>query len=154
MNAADLVRRLIDRHLMIVTAESCTGGMLAAALTDVAGSSKIFERGFVTYSNDAKAEMLGVPHELILAHGAVSAQVAQAMAEGALQQSRAQIAISITGVAGPGGGSLTKPVGLVHFACMKADTLILVEKRFGDLGREKVRLAAVNEALQLVARLL
>jgi nicotinamide-nucleotide amidase len=154
VNAADLVRRLTDVGLKIVTAESCTGGMVAAALTDIAGSSNVFDRGFITYSNDAKVEMLGVDHALILAHGAVSAEVAQAMAEGALKHSRAQIAVSITGIAGPGGGSVLKPVGLVHFACIKADQMVCVKKWFGDLGRDQVRQAAVQEALQLVMRLL
>ena len=105
------------RGWMVVTAESCTGGLIAGALTEIAGSSDVVDRGFVTYSNAAKIEMLGVPAEMIAAHGAVSAEVARAMAEGALVRSRAQIAVAVTGIAGPGGGSAGKPVGLVWFGC-------------------------------------
>jgi len=114
----DLSERLLialaDRGLKLVSAESCTGGMIAAALTTLPGASDVFERGFITYSNEAKTELLGVPAELIEAHGAVSAQVAQAMAAGALNHSRADLAVSVTGIAGPGGGSPEKPVGLVY----------------------------------------
>jgi nicotinamide-nucleotide amidase len=135
---------------MIATAESCTGGLVAAAITDIAGSSAVLDRGFVTYSNLAKVEMLGVSHELILVHGAVSADVARAMAEGAVKHSQAHIGVAITGVAGPSGGSDLKPVGLVHFACATAAQTIHLEKRFGDLGRDGIRKAAVATALQLV----
>ncbi len=107
--------RLRDERLMLVTAESCTGGMVATAITDISGSSGWFERGFVTYSNQAKSEMIGVPADMIDKYGAVSEQVARAMAEGALRNSRAQVSLSITGVAGPGGGTETKPVGMVSF---------------------------------------
>lgn len=150
MSAAELVRRLTDKRWMITTAESCTGGLVAAAITDVAGSSAVLDRGFVTYSNAAKTEMLGVSAELILAHGAVSVEVARAMADGALQHSRADISVSITGIAGPGGGSELKPVGLVHFACATKSKTVHIEKRYGDLGRDGIRAAAVKTALQLV----
>lgn len=150
MSAAEVVRRLTNEGWMMATAESCTGGLVAAAITNVAGSSAVLDRGFVTYSNSAKVEMLGVQHELILAHGAVSEQVARAMAEGALRHSQANIAIAITGIAGPGGGSELKPVGLVHFACATAQQTVHVEKRYGDLGRDVVRTAAVKTALQMV----
>jgi nicotinamide-nucleotide amidase len=135
---------------MIAIAESCTGGLVAAAITDIAGSSAVLDRGFVTYSNSAKVEMLGVSHELILAHGAVSAEVARAMAEGAVNHSHAQIGIAITGIAGPGGGNDLKPVGLVHFACATPAKTVHLERRFEDLGRVGIRKAAVATALQLV----
>jgi nicotinamide-nucleotide amidase len=137
--------------LRIASAESCTGGLVAAALTEAPGASEVFERGFVTYSNDAKTDLLGVPAPLIAAHGAVSAEVARAMAEGALAHSRADIAVSITGVAGPGGGSVEKPVGLVHFACARRDGVVVhVERRFGPLSRAAIRAAAVEQALDLL----
>jgi nicotinamide-nucleotide amidase len=136
----------------IVTAESCTGGLVAGLLTEIAGSSDVVERGFVTYSNAAKSEAIGVPSELVAAQGAVSQPVARAMAEGALAASRGDLAVAITGVAGPGGGSAEKPVGLVWFAtaCRGAGTLS-VERRFGDLGRSEVRLEAVRTALGLLS---
>jgi nicotinamide-nucleotide amidase len=150
MKAHALVNALRKKGWKLATAESCTGGMVAAAITDIAGSSDVFDCGFVTYSNAAKTKMLGVPEHLIAVHGAVSRAVACAMAEGALQQSQAQIAVSITGIAGPGGGSTEKPVGLVHFACAtNASTRHLV-RNFGDLGRGEVRATAVGVALQLV----
>ncbi len=122
--------------LMIATAESCTGGMVAAALTDVPGSSDVVERGFVTYSNAAKTELLGVPAELIARHGAVSEPVARAMADGALAASPADIAVAVTGVAGPGGGTPTKPEGLVHFACARRGRATRHARiEFGALGR-------------------
>jgi nicotinamide-nucleotide amidase len=121
-----------DRGLRVATAESCTGGLVAAALTEVAGASAVFDRGFVTYSNDAKRDMLGVPDAVIAANGAVSAQTACAMAQGALAHSLADIAVSITGVAGPGGGSPEKPVGLVHFACARrGGSVVHVESASG-----------------------
>lgn len=139
------------RGLMLATAESCTGGLVAGALTAIAGSSAVVERGFVTYSNEAKAEMLGVPMALITVHGAVSQPVAEAMAAGALARSRAQISVSVTGVAGPGGGSASKPVGLVHFGAQRAGgTPRHLERRYGDLGREDIRRAAVLDALTLL----
>jgi nicotinamide-nucleotide amidase len=151
----DLAARVLAacraRGWMAATAESCTGGLVAAALTDIAGSSDVVERGFVTYSNEAKAEMLGVPAEMIAEWGAVSQQVAKAMAAGALARSKASLAVSITGVAGPGGGSAAKPVGLVHFAAAaKGGGARSLERRYGDLGRAAIRRAAVRDALQLM----
>ena len=150
--ATALIADFARRGLMVATAESCTGGLVAGLLTEIAGSSAVVERGFVTYSNEAKNELIGVPMALIVAHGAVSAPVARAMAEGALAHSRADVTVAITGVAGPGGGSDEKPVGLVHFASARrgGDT-IHVEKRFGDLGRAAVRRAAVMTALEMLA---
>jgi nicotinamide-nucleotide amidase len=137
--------------LKIATAESCTGGLVSAALTDIAGSSAVLDRGFVTYSNEAKTEMLGVDASLIQREGAVSENVARAMAEGALNNSRADLTIAITGIAGPGGGSPTKPVGLVHFAtARKHQATHHSEKHFGELGREEVRNAALLYALDLL----
>ncbi len=140
-----------ERHVRIVTAESCTGGLVAGALTEIAGSSDVVDRGFVTYSNRAKEAMLGVPGDLIADMGAVSEPVARMMAEGALAASDAHIAVSITGVAGPGGGSALKPVGLVHFATARANGPILHRRElFGDIGREDVRMAAVRVALEMI----
>ena len=137
--------------LMAATAESCTGGMVAAALTDIPGSSAVVERGFVTYSNEAKAELLGVPMALIVAHGAVSEPVARAMAEGALSHSRADIAVAITGVAGPGGGTAEKPEGLVHFACARlGQPTVHTGIEFGALGRDEVRHRSVLQALNML----
>lgn len=138
---------------MIATAESCTGGLVAALLTEIAGSSDVVDRAAVVYSNEAKADMLGVSPALILGHGAVSQSVARAMAEGLLARSRAMVTLSITGIAGPGGGSEAKPVGLVHFACaVKREGTEHVERRFGDLGRAGVRRAALEQALDLLER--
>ena len=125
--AAALLAACRERGLKIATAESCTGGLIAAILTEVPGSSDVVERGFVTYSNEAKTEMLGVPAALVEQHGAVSA-VARAMAEGALAHSRADIVVSVTGVAGPGGGTPLKPVGLVHFGAMRAAALLRIAR--------------------------
>jgi nicotinamide-nucleotide amidase len=139
------------RGLKIATAESCTGGMVSAALTDIAGSSDVFERGFVTYSNDAKQEMLGVAAATIAAHGAVSTQTACAMAEGAIRNSRADIAVAITGVAGPGGGSAEKPVGLVCFAIARKDQATLERRQqFNDGGRTTIRQDAARMALEML----
>ena len=139
------------RGLRIATAESCTGGMVSAALTDIAGSSDVFERGFVTYSNESKQAMLGVPADTIDAHGAVSTQTARAMAEGAIRNSRADIAVSITGVAGPGGGSVEKPVGLVCFAIARKDQATLERRQqFIDGGRTAIRLDATRMALEML----
>ncbi len=140
-----------DRGQKIATAESCTGGLVAALLTEIAGSSAVVDRGFVTYSNEAKQELLGVPADTLAQFGAVSVQTAEAMAKGALARSRAQITVSITGVAGPGGGSDTKPVGLVHFAAASRKGMVLSrEERFGDIGREAVREKSVQTALELL----
>lgn len=141
--------------LRIATAESCTGGLIAALLTHIPGSSTAFERGFVTYSNGAKSEMLGVSNDLIADMGAVSQPVATAMAEGALHHARAQIAVAVTGVAGPGGGTPLKPVGLVHLAGARAGRSILHERlELGDIGREAIRLKAVETALNLLRALM
>jgi nicotinamide-nucleotide amidase len=145
---------LAARGQVIVTAESCTGGLIAGALTDVPGSSEAVHGGYVTYANAAKAKMIGVPPELIEAHGAVSEQVARAMAEGALQTSGADIAIAVTGIAGPGGGTENKPVGLVHFACATRDRTKVRVERFGDIGRQQVREASVVAALDLAIEVL
>ncbi len=139
------------RKLTLVTAESCTGGLVAAVLTDAPGASAVVEGGFVTYSNEAKAMSLGVPRELLDTFGAVSEPVARAMAEGALRASRADVSVSITGIAGPDGGSKDKPVGLVHFAAASRDGRIKhSEKRFGNIGRGEVRRRSVEEALALL----
>lgn len=136
----------------VATAESCTGGLVAALLTAVPGSSAVLERGFVTYANAAKTEMLGVPADLIAAHGAVSAAVARAMAEGALARSHAEVAVAVTGIAGPGGGSAGKPVGLVHFGlAMRGAPTRHLERRYGDPGRGAIRREAVADALGLLA---
>jgi nicotinamide-nucleotide amidase len=150
VRADELVRALRKKGWKMATAESCTGGLVAAAMTDIAGSSDVFDRGFVTYSNTAKSEMLGVPDALIVEHGAVSEAVARAMAEGAVSNSDADVAVAITGVAGPGGGSAEKPVGLVHFACATRFQTQHLEMRFGNIGRSAVRQASVEQALQLV----
>ena len=152
MTAAAVVIALRTKQWKLATAESCTGGMVAAAITGIAGSSDVFDRGFVTYSNAAKTEMLGVPPTLVEAYGAVSEIVAKIMAQGALLHSQAQIAIAITGIAGPGGGTAQKPVGLVHFACATANRLHHIERRFGDLDRENIRQAAVNQALAMIVQ--
>lgn len=137
--------------IMIVTAESCTGGLIAGALTDISGSSDVVDRGFVTYSNEAKNEMIGVPMELIIQVGAVSKEVAIAMAEGALANSRAGISIAVTGIAGPGSGSAEKPVGLVHVAsARKGFDTMHKECRFGEKPREAIRHETVLSALALV----
>lgn len=139
---------------LVATAESCTGGRVAAALTDIPGSSAVVDRGYVTYSNEAKVEMLGVPMGLILQHGAVSAEVAQAMVDGALVRSRAQIAVAITGIAGPGGATPTKPEGLVHFAAArKGSEARLMRIEYGALGRAQVRAAATAQALEMLLAL-
>lgn len=143
------------RGLTIATAESCTGGMVAMNLTAIAGSSDVFDRGFVTYSNTAKTELIGVPPRLLVAHGAVSAEVAAAMAEGSLQASGASLAVAITGVAGPGGGSAEKPVGLVHLAAASRDGQVnRIERRYDPvLGRGGIRKAATRDALLMLLAL-
>jgi nicotinamide-nucleotide amidase len=147
MLAGELGRALFARGWRVATAESCTGGLVAGAITSIAGSSDWFERGFVTYSNEAKHEMLGVPCALIEAHGAVSDAVARAMAEGTLAKSTAQCAVSVTGVAGPGGGTPAKPVGMVCFGWAAIDGRPEVATRRFSGGREAVRAAAVEAAL-------
>jgi nicotinamide-nucleotide amidase len=149
--AEQLVAAYTAKGWMIATAESCTGGLVAAAITDVSGSSHVLDRGFVTYSNAAKAEMLGVDMIVIETHGAVSEATARHMALGALSHSRAQVAVAVTGVAGPSGGSAEKPVGLVHFACaVRGGRINLVERRFGDQSRAAIRALSVQQALQLL----
>jgi nicotinamide-nucleotide amidase len=139
------------RGWRIATAESCTGGLVAALLTEIAGSSDVVECGFVTYSNEAKASMLGVDPALIAARGAVSEEVARAMAEGALSRSGVELAVAITGIAGPGGATAAKPVGLVHFGlAIRGEPTRHLERRYGDLGRSAVRAAAVEDALALL----
>ncbi len=144
-----------EKRLRIATAESCTGGLIAALLTHIPGSSAAFERGFVTYSNRAKSEMLGVPGDLIADRGAVSEPVARAMAEGALSNSHAHVAVSVTGVAGPGGASALKPVGLVHLACARSGRAILHQRlELGPMSRAEIRLHAVETALTLLRAML
>ena len=159
MTESDILRQADDvlaacraRKLKLAVAESCTGGLLAGALTAIAGSSDVFERGFATYSNEAKSELLGVPMMLIEAHGAVSAEVARAMADGALAKSRAQLTASITGVAGPGGGSDAKPVGLVFIGCAGRFRDTVVERHLFPGDRTAIRHASVMAALALLAR--
>jgi len=149
--AAALLETFRAQKLTLAIAESCTGGLIAAVLTEVPGSSDVFERGFVTYSNAAKIEQLGVPAELIERHGAVSEEVVRAMAAGALQHSRADLAIAVTGVAGPGGGTAEKPVGLVHLAAAGRNGVTQArELRLGNIGRSAIRRATVKAAFGLV----
>lgn len=153
-DAASLLDACRARGLMLATAESCTGGLIAAALTAIPGSSDVVERGFVTYSNEAKTELVGVPPELIAAHGAVSEPVARAMAEGAIAHSRADLAVSVTGVAGPGGGTETKPVGLVWFGLARRGAPTRTERRVFPGDRTAIRAATVDTALALIAEAL
>ena len=158
MFSPDLIARA--QHLLatakasgmrIATAESCTGGLIAALLTEIPGSSDVFGRGFVTYSNKAKEDMLGVPAATLRQHGAVSAPVARIMAEGAIRNSTAQLSVAVTGIAGPGGGTEEKPVGLVHIAVARAgEPTLHRECRFGDIGRGEVRLKSVEIALEML----
>jgi len=147
----DLCRR---KQLKIAAAESCTGGLVAATLTEIAGSSDVFERGFVTYSNEAKQAMLGVSGTTLASHGAVSRETALEMAKGALAHAPAELAVSITGIAGPGGAVAGKPVGLVHLAAAsRGGELAHRERRYGDIGRAQVRRAAVVDALAMLREL-
>jgi nicotinamide-nucleotide amidase len=148
--AANVIAAAMRRGWTIATAESCTAGLVAGALTAVAGSSAVVDRGFVTYSNAAKTDLLGVPEGMLQAHGAVSEPVARAMAEGARDRAGVALAVSITGIAGPGGGSAEKPVGLVHFGCASASGVVLERRFFDGLDREGVRLASVRVALGLL----
>jgi nicotinamide-nucleotide amidase len=137
--------------LKVATAESCTGGLVAGALTDIAGSSDVLDRGFVTYSNEAKQQMLGVPADTLKVHGAVSRQTAEAMARGALGKANADLVVAITGIAGPGGGGADKPVGLVHFAAAsRSGKLTHKNMRSGDVGRVAVRHKSVLQALAML----
>ncbi len=150
--AVDLLERFRRAGLRLATAESCTGGMVSAVLTEIAGSSDVVERGFVTYSNEAKEELLGVPMALIQAKGAVSEDVARAMAEGALAGSHADVAVSITGIAGPGGATPAKPVGLVHFAAQRRGAPALCARHVFPGDRAAVRRAAAATALAMLCR--
>jgi nicotinamide-nucleotide amidase len=148
--AAALIERCRGKGLKLATAESCTGGLIAGLVTAVPGSSDVLDCGFVTYSNQAKTRMTGVPPELIARYGAVSAEVARAMAEGAIAQSAADIAVAVTGVAGPGGATAAKPVGLVHCAAArKGHATRLLVLQLGDIGRDAVRLRSVEEAVAM-----
>jgi nicotinamide-nucleotide amidase len=150
--ASLILDRCRDRGLHLATAESCTGGLIAGCLTGIPGSSHVVDRGFVTYSNSSKTEMLGVPPDLVMTYGAVSEEVARAMAEGALAEAGVDITVAVTGVAGPDGGTPDKEVGLVHIAVAKADAETLHERHVFSGERETVRLASVEAALRLVAR--
>jgi nicotinamide-nucleotide amidase len=153
--AVDVLGICRERGELIVTAESCTGGLLAATMTAIPGCSDCFERGFVTYSNASKSEMLGVPYWLIERHGAVSDDVARAMAGGALTHSHANLAVAVTGIAGPDGGTPDKPVGLVYFAAGRRDEPVRAERmEFGDLGRNEVQRLSVAHALKMLRSLL
>lgn len=149
--AKTVIERFSAHKMIVTTAESCTGGLIAAALTEIAGSSAVLDRGFVTYSNEAKSEMLGVPMAQIVEHGAVSDQIVSAMVSGALAHSKAEIAVAVTGIAGPGGGSDEKPVGLVYIAAQRRNKEAIVLKQlFGDIGRDEVREKTVIKALQML----
>jgi nicotinamide-nucleotide amidase len=153
--AAALLEGFRRSGLKVTTAESCTGGLIVALLTEIAGSSDVVERGFVTYSNDAKMELLGVPAKTLQTLGAVSRETALAMAAGALAHSRANVAVAVTGIAGPGGGSPDKPVGLVHLAAQrKGKSPVHREMRYGDIGRSQIRLATVHTALDMLQEVL
>jgi nicotinamide-nucleotide amidase len=150
--ARALISAFSERRLMVATAESCTGGLIVGALTEVSGSSSVVDRGFVTYSNDAKIQMLGVDPATLAAHGAVSRQTAVEMARGALSHSQADIAIAVTGIAGPSGGTDEKPVGLVHLAAASRGGAVRHrEMRYGEIGRDAIRLATVRTALDMLA---
>lgn len=145
------------KRLKIVTAESCTGGLIAGLLTEIPGSSDVVERGFITYSNESKLDQLGVPAEMISELGAASEAVARAMSHGALLCSRADLSVAVTGIAGPGGGTAAKPIGLVFISAARTGqpiTVISKEFRFGDIGRSHVRLASVKAALEMLKQLL
>ena len=151
--ASTVLDRARAAGLKVTTAESCTGGLIAASLTEISGSSDVYERGFVSYSNEAKTELLDVPADLITDHGAVSEPVARAMAEGALARSHADIAVAVTGIAGPGGGSVEKPVGLVFIGVARHDVPVVVERHIFPGERAGIRHAAVLRALQLLLSL-
>jgi nicotinamide-nucleotide amidase len=153
--AENLLTKARASDVRVATAESCTGGLIASLLTEIPGSSDVFGRGFVTYSNKAKEDMLGVPAATLRQHGAVSEAVARIMAEGAIRNSTAQLSVAVTGIAGPGGGTDEKPVGLVHIAAARAgEPTLHREYRFGDIGRSAIRLASVAAALEMLQSLL
>ena len=149
--SASLLSLLRSKGITLVTAESCTGGLIAALLTEVAGSSDVFDQGFVTYSNAAKTAQLGVSEQMLARHGAVSEEVAGAMAAGALAHSKAEMAVSVTGIAGPGGGSTIKPVGLVYIGVAVRDGDVRVVRCQFSGERDAVRMQAVARALELVS---
>ncbi|MCJ8051778.1 CinA family protein [Shinella curvata] len=149
--ARSIVADFTEKKLLIATAESCTAGLIAGVITEIPGSSTVFDRGFVTYSNEAKREMIGVANATLKAHGAVSRPTALEMAQGAIGNSGANISIAVTGIAGPGGGTEEKPVGLVHLAAARTGHETLHrEMRYGDIGRNAVRLATVRTALEML----
>jgi nicotinamide-nucleotide amidase len=149
-SAEALMASCRSKGLKIAAAESCTGGLVAGLLTSISGSSDVFDRGFVTYSNDSKMDMLGVELQTLKQYGAVSAQCAREMVQGALNHSKADVAVSVTGIAGPSGGTREKPIGLVYFACGVRQCLVVEEKRFGALSRNGIRIASVAFALELL----
>lgn len=148
--AAELLNMSKERGFTVATVESCTGGLVCGALTAISGSSSMVQGGLITYANEAKAALAGVPVEMIARHGAVSEPVARAMAEGGRERLDATFAVSITGIAGPGGGSVEKPVGLVHFACAGPAGTHHRERRFGEQSRDEIRRLSVLEALDLL----
>ncbi len=149
--AEDIIRDFTAAGLMVSTAESCTGGLIAGALTEISGSSAVVDRGFVTYTNVAKMQMLGVQEETLARFGAVSEETARQMVHGALFRSRAHLAVAVTGIAGPGGGSPEKPVGLVHLAAKsRSGKLVHRKMLYGDIGRTDIRLATIRTALQML----
>lgn len=149
--ATDVLEQCRQKKWQLATAESCTGGLIGGALTDIAGSSDVFDRGFITYSNKAKARVIGVSTETLRSHGAVSEETAREMALGALKTAGASITVAVTGIAGPGGGGPGKPVGLVHFAVATEDGVAEHRKmEYGDIGRSEVRLATVQTALEML----
>ncbi|MCC3306071.1 CinA family protein [Sneathiella sp. HT1-7] len=149
--ATEVLEKCRGKKWQLATAESCTGGLIGGALTDIAGSSDVFDRGFITYSNKAKARVIGVSTEILRSHGAVSEETARAMALGALKTAGANLTVAVTGIAGPGGGGPGKPVGLVHFA-VATDSGVAEHRKmeYGDIGRSEVRLATVQTALEML----
>ena len=153
--AEALITEAREKQLRIVTAESCTGGLIAGALTEIPGASEVVDRGFMVYSNNAKTKLLSVRAAVIMRFGAVSEDVARAMAEGALKNSAADIAVSCTGIAGPTGGTADKPIGLVHLAAARnGETTLAEECRFGDIGRSEVRMRSVEAGLKLLLQII
>lgn len=151
--ASAIIADYRDRGWMIATAESCTGGLIAGALTEIAGSSAVVDRGFVTYTNQAKMDLIGVSAATLETFGAVSKETALQMAHGALMRSGAEVAVAVTGIAGPGGGSAEKPVGLVHLALKTRSGLIdHREMRYGEIGRDQVRIGTVRTALEMLLK--
>lgn len=154
VKADEIIAKFTARDLKVATAESCTGGLIAGALTEISGSSAVVDRGFVTYSNDAKVAMLDVETATLAAHGAVSRETAIEMARGAIAHSAADFAVAVTGIAGPSGGSAEKPVGLVHLAASGRNGAMLHrEMRYGDIGRSGIRLATVRTALDMLTEI-